>query len=124
MTKPISLLVRVSHDNYMATFERVDNQGMELSLTGVNLISENVCGTGGDIRKVRLRKDKLLSHHKISDHLSREFSDENCLLGAKLARLAAREPDIFDEFLGFDRPQAFDHELDERPAKDVLHMAH
>ncbi len=36
------------------------------------------------------------AHEEVSDHLSEEFHDECCRLGAKLALLALRQPDLFD----------------------------
>lgn len=36
------------------------------------------------------------SHERVADHLSREFYDECCRLGAKLTRLAISEPELFE----------------------------
>lgn len=49
------------------------------------------------------RVDRLLlhefSHEKVSNHLSEDFHDAICVLGAKLAGLVSRKPDLFKKHL-------------------------
>ena len=45
--------------------------------------------------KLRLHE---ASHHRFSDHLSSDFHEECCRLGAKLALAVAADPEKFEKY--------------------------
>jgi hypothetical protein len=63
---------------------------------GIKFFNNAATGTPqglADLHELLLHE---LAHEKVADHLSEEFHDECCRLGAKLAQLAIRRPDMFE----------------------------
>lgn len=83
----VALIIRFADDSGWSTVACYGDE----TLT-INLAKFSACSSRRAINELLLHE---FAHHKVSDHLSRDFYDEIARLGASLVELALSKPELF-----------------------------